>query len=310
MQKIKILSVNISKRKGTIKHPVNHINITLNGIKNDAHAGSGNRQVSLLGIESIELFSKIAGRKINFGEFAENITTEGLDLLNTQPLDRFICGNVILEVTQIGKKCHGNTCAIFKEVGDCIMPKQGIFCRVIKPGTIKADDIMIFKQKIFKVLIITLSDRASKGEYEDKSGPKIEELIKKFFNTINRNFDISTIIIPDEAEKLKLLILNAKKKKVALIITTGGTGIGKKDITVDTVKPMLDKEIPGIMEIIRIKYGQKNPNALLSRAVAGIIGESIIFTLPGSVRAVEEYLNEVFNVLEHLIYMLHGLDVH
>jgi len=98
--------------------------------------------------------------------------------------------------------------------------------------------------------------------------------------------------------------------KYDIIITTGGTGIGPKDFTPDVVKPMLEKEIPGIMEMIRMKYGQQKPNALVSRSVAGVIGETLVFTLPGSVKAVEEYMTEILTMLEHLIYMLHSLDFH
>ena len=95
-----------------------------------------------------------------------------------------------------------------------------------------------------------------------------------------------------------------------IIITTGGTGIGPRDITIETVAPLLTKEIPGIMEYIRIRYGTEKPNALLSRGVAGIIGKSLIYTLPGSVRAVEEYLTEILKSLKHTIYMQYGIDSH
>jgi len=95
-----------------------------------------------------------------------------------------------------------------------------------------------------------------------------------------------------------------------LILTTGGTGIGPRDITVDTVKPMLEKEIPGVMEYIRMKYGSSKPNALLSRGVAGIIGSCLIYTLPGSVRAVEEYMTVITSTLEHTFLMLYGIDTH
>jgi len=94
------------------------------------------------------------------------------------------------------------------------------------------------------------------------------------------------------------------------MITTGGTGIGQRDITVETVKPLLDKEIPGIMEAIRIKYGSQKPNALLSRGVAGLMNNTLVYTLPGSVKAVNEYMTEILKTLEHLIYMREGLDAH
>jgi len=161
----------------------------------------------------------------------------------------------------------------------------------------------------FQILIITLSDRASRGEYEDKSGPFIQEQIKFFFIKIKRKFQIDVEIIPDNAKILKSLLLKAKEK-YNIIFTTGGTGIGPRDITPDVVMPMLDKEIPGIMELIRVKFGQDKPNALLSRSIAGIIGISLIYTLPGSVKAVKEYLGEIFKTLEHLIYMQYNIDVH
>jgi len=137
---IKIRSTNISTEKGTIKKPISQIELNNCGVKDDAHAGNWHRQVSMLGTESFKKFSEIAGREIAFGEFAENITTEGMELFKTTPLDRFSNREIELEVTQIGKKCHGKGCAIFKEVGNCVMPAEGIFAKVIRHGTIKADD--------------------------------------------------------------------------------------------------------------------------------------------------------------------------
>ena len=144
MSKIKVLSVNISEEKGVIKKPVDQINITEKGIEQDAHAGDWHRQISLLGKESIDSFEKILGRKLEFGEFAENITTEGITLYNMKPGDKLNIGDVELEVTQIGKKCHGEGCAIFSQVGKCVMPKEGIFAKVIKTGSVKAGDEIIY----------------------------------------------------------------------------------------------------------------------------------------------------------------------
>ena len=104
MQTLEIVSVNISDRKGIIKHPVETIELNGQGVAEDAHRGNWNRQVSLLGTESIRKFEAEAVRKVNFGEFAENITTQGLELWKTRPLDRFRCGEIELEVTQIGKE--------------------------------------------------------------------------------------------------------------------------------------------------------------------------------------------------------------
>jgi molybdenum cofactor synthesis domain-containing protein len=161
----------------------------------------------------------------------------------------------------------------------------------------------------FEILIITLSDRAYKGEYEDLSGPKVQEMITEFFTSAGWSFNIKTTLIPDEADILKDLLMDTGHI-YNIIITTGGTGIGPRDITVETVTPLLSKEIPGIMEFIRIKYGTEKPGALLSRGVAGITGKSLIYTLPGSVRAVEEYMTEILKTLKHAIYMQYGVDKH
>ena len=138
-----------------------------------------------------------------------------------------------------------------------------------------------------EVLIITLSDRASRGEYEDLSGPRISVLVQEYFAHLNMKCTINKLVIPDNADELRNII-NVSGSNFNIIFTTGGTGIGPRDITVDTIKPMLTKEIPGIMEYIRVKYGKEKPNALLSRGVAGLIGMTLVYTLPGSVRAVNE----------------------
>ncbi|MCX6306239.1 MAG: molybdopterin-binding protein [Bacteroidetes bacterium] len=310
MLQIKITSVNISEQKGTIKKPVDQIELTHNGVRDDAHAGHWNRQVSLLGTESIAKFEAEANRQVMPGEFAENLTTTGMDLWTAHPLDRFTSGDIELEVTQIGKECHGTSCAIFKEVGNCVMPKEGIFCRVLSPGILKAAMELEYHPKMYRILVITLSDRASAGEYEDRSGPRIRELLKDFFGSQNLNHFIHSALLPDDPQKLEALLLQAKEELVDLVITTGGTGIGPRDFTTDVVRALLDKEIPGIMESIRMKYGADKPAALLSRSIAGVMGKSLLFTLPGSVKAVNEYMAEITRSLVHMIYMLHGLDSH
>lgn len=307
---MKVVSVNISEKKGTIKIPVESIELNDFGVQSDAHAGSWHRQVSLLASESIQKFTAQANRKINFGEFAENITTEGIELWLTHPLDRITIGEVELEVTQIGKECHGTSCAIFKEVGNCVMPKEGIFARVLRHGNVKAGDEMTYDPKIFKIQVITLSDRASRGEYEDRSGPRFAEHITNYFNETGWQCDVDITLIPDDAGELETLIAGFVNEGSDFIFTTGGTGIGPRDITVDTVKPMLDKEIPGVMELIRYKYGSLKPNALISRAVSGVIGSTLVYTLPGSVKAVDEYCAEILPTLKHSILMLHGIDAH
>lgn len=161
----------------------------------------------------------------------------------------------------------------------------------------------------FEVLIITLSDRAYRGKYQDLSGPRIKEKLEEFFKVQKWDSNIRIVLIPDDADALQKLITDAGNSS-NLIFTTGGTGIGPRDITVEAVKPLLSKEIPGVMEFIRIKYGAEKPNALLSRGVAGITGESLIYTLPGSLKAVDEYMSEIIKTLKHTVLMQYGIDSH
>jgi len=310
MEQIRIISVNISEKKGIVKSPVDQIVLNDDGIVGDAHAGQWHRQISLLGTDSIEKMQSATGGEYHFGAFAENITATGYPLYKMRPLDRLIGNEVHLEVTQIGKKCHGERCAIYKQTGDCIMPREGIFCRVIHGGALKAGDILEYKPKTIAIRIITVSDRASKGLYEDKSGPLLGTLVEGFFTEAGRKTAIGYSIVPDEAQELKMMVQKCVHEPADIIFTTGGTGIGPRDISPDVIGPMFDKEIPGIMEMIRVKYGMQFPNALVSRSMAGVIGRSLVFVLPGSPKAVNEYAGEIIRTLEHAILMLHGIDKH
>ena len=309
MSRIQIADVSISEKKGTIKRPVQEIQLTHKGIPHDAHAYMGNRQISLLGIESIEKYFQQTGKQIAHGEFAENITTQGMLLYHFKPLDRLINDSVELEVTQIGKECYGKGCAIYEEVGNCIMPQEGIFARTIKEGSLRKGDELVYLPRTIKVLALTLSDRAAQGIYPDKSGALLENLCSQHFEQIERTFSIDRQIIPDDRAQLQAAIQKATEN-YDITITTGSTGIGERDIAPDIIRPLLDKEIPGIMEMIRLKYGADKPKALLSRSVAGVKGKSLLFCLPGSPNAVREYLSEILPTVEHALYMLHGLDVH
>jgi len=136
----KVVSANISTETGTAKKSVTKITLDENGIVDDAHAGFKNRNVSVLSIESITAFNHKSGMNIQPGEFAENLTLKGVDLSKLKLGDQIKINEVILEVTQIGKECHGEGCAIFQKVGKCVMPTEGIFCRVLKSGSIQPGD--------------------------------------------------------------------------------------------------------------------------------------------------------------------------
>ena len=135
----KVIAVCISERKGTQKTEVPEIRLVPDwGIENDAHAGKWHRQVSLLAIEKIEAFRE-KGADVDFGAFGENIIVEGFDLRSLPVGTRFRIGDALLELTQIGKECHSH-CAIYHQVGDCIMPREGVFTVVLEGGVVKAGD--------------------------------------------------------------------------------------------------------------------------------------------------------------------------
>lgn len=136
----KVLAVCISEKKGEIKHPVEKAELKIDhGIVGDAHAGNWHRQISLLAIESVDKMRSNVPIELKPGDFAENILTEGIILHEIKIGTKLRIGETELELTQIGKQCH-NDCAIKKQVGMCVMPLEGVFCKVLKEGTIKAGD--------------------------------------------------------------------------------------------------------------------------------------------------------------------------
>jgi len=143
MKKGKVVAISISEEKGQKKHNIPEGELIENlGLKGDAHAEPGLRQVSLLAQESIEKMQKM-GLQVKAGDFAENITTSGLDLSRLKLKQRLSIGKEsIIEITQIGKICH-DRCEIYYRAGDCIMPKEGVFAKVIKGGKIRPGDEII-----------------------------------------------------------------------------------------------------------------------------------------------------------------------
>jgi molybdenum cofactor synthesis domain-containing protein len=153
---------------------------------------------------------------------------------------------------------------------------------------------------MIKIAILTLSDKGSKGERKDTSGPAIEKLVKKIRANV-----VSYDILPDNKAKIKRKLISLSKK-ADLILTTGGTGVSPSDVTPDATKEVISYEIPGIAEAMRAASLIKTPYAMISRAVAGVRGETLIINLPGSPKAVRENLSLILPVLVHAIEKIKG----
>jgi molybdenum cofactor synthesis domain-containing protein len=164
-------------------------------------------------------------------------------------------------------------------------------------------------EKVFKIKVITCSDRAYQGVYPDLSGPALISILDDHFNKQYKRVAIDYTLLPDDPEMLDQQI-RSMIPAYDLLFTTGGTGIGPRDFTVDVVRSFITREIPGIMELIRVKYGMMKPNAALSRGIAGLAGDCLVYTLPGSLKAVKEYMQEILGTLDHLYYMQKGYDLH
>ena len=153
---------------------------------------------------------------------------------------------------------------------------------------------------MIKVAILTLSDKGSKGERKDTSGPAIGKLVKKIDAEI-----VASEILPDEKALIKKKLISLCKK-ADLILTTGGTGVSPRDVTPDATREIIKYEIPGIAEAMRLKGLKKTLFAMISRAIAGVRGKTLIINLPGSPKAVKENLSAVLSIIPHTIEKIQG----
>ena len=281
----KILAICTSPRRGTVKTAVPSAVLTPEwGIVGDAHGGNWHRQVSMLSAEKIEAFRKKVW--VDYGAFGENLVVEGFDFRTLPVTSWFAIGDAVLEMTQIGKECH-NDCVIKQQTGECIMPREGVFARVIAGGEIRVGDEVTLlpppENPPLRAAVITLSDKGSRGE--------------------------ETLLLPDEAAALKTqLIRLADGRQVNLILTTGGTGFSPRDITPEATLAVADRNAPGIAEAMRYHSLSITPRGMLSRAASVLRGKTLIVNLPGSPKAVQENLEYILPSLEHGFRIAAGLD--
>ena len=298
-----VKAVCTSPAKGTAKKPAEKgVFIRDFGIENDAHAGKWHRQVSLLSYDSVQAFNQ-RGAGAADGDFGENVLVEGIDL-KALPVGTVLkAGTVTLRLTQIGKECHSD-CEIRRRTGDCIMPREGVFAEVLEGGEIRPGDSMEVQlpdaDRPFRAAVITLSDKASRGEREDASGPEAVRILKEAGYEI-----IETVLLPDEPELLKKALCRlADQRQADLVITSGGTGFSPRDRTPEATMAVADRNASGIAEYIRMKSMEVTSRAMLGRGVSVIRKGTLIINLPGSPKAVKESLEFVLGTLEHGIRVL------
>lgn len=297
----------ISEKKGTKKQEVLEAYLKEDwGLEGDAHAGRWHRQVSLLSLDKINAF-RDRGAEVVFGDFGENLIVEGFDFRSMPVGTRFRIGDALLEMSQIGKECHSH-CAIYQTMGDCIMPKEGVFAVVKEPGTIRVGDqvecLGTDPDRDLTAAVITLSDKGFRGEREDKSGPAIVEILEE-----NGYRIIETVLLPDDQPRIeKELIRLSDQRQVNLIVTTGGTGFAPTDVTPEATMKVATRNAPGIAEAIRAGSLEITRRAMLSREASVIRNQTLIVNLPGSPKAVKESLGFVVDQLDHGIRILTGRD--
>ena len=302
----KLLAICTSPRRGTVKTPVESAVLTPEwGIETDAHGGSWHRQVSLLSAEKIEQFRKKLW--VEYGAFGENLVVEGFDLRTLPVPSRLAVGGAVLELTQIGKECH-NDCAIRQKTGDCIMPREGVFARVVQGGIIRVGDPVTLlpppEELPLRAAVITLSDKGSQGKREDKSGPLAARMLTEAGYRVEE-----TLLLPDDAAALRAQLLRlADGRQVNLVLTTGGTGFSPRDVTPEATLAVADRNAPGIAEALRYHSLSITPRGMLSRGVSVLRGKTLIVNLPGSPKAVGEDLEYLLPVLEHGLRIAAGLD--
>jgi molybdenum cofactor synthesis domain-containing protein len=304
----RVEAICISIRRGEKKSPQPMARFVANhGIEGDAHAGSGHRQVSLLAVEDIAKVREGGLPGLKSGDFAENLVVSGVDLGALGLGSRLRLGSdTELTVTQLGKQCH-QRCAIYDQTGGCIMPRRGLFARVVRDGTVAAGDAVevleVVPREKLQAVILTVSDRCSRGEAVDTAGPAVGRLLESSLHA----HVYSTEIVPDDRDRIAGRLRHyGDGHSIDLVLAVGGTGFAPRDVTPEAVSAVIQRPTPGLDEAMRRASLDKTPMAMLSRAVSGIRNSTLIISLPGSERGAMENLQAILPALTHGLAKLRG----
>jgi len=299
-----LISINVGKIRGVPKHPVGEGVLTPDwGLKGDAHGGDWDRQISLFPLETMALVPKALRATFEDNAFSENLTVEGLppEILRVGTVLKI--GEAKIKILQIGKETFEPP-----ESGrPYIVSREGRFGRVLTEGHIKPGDIVeiveegAYEPDAPKLALITLSDKGSRGEREDISGRFLLWYATRMGGQV-----LFSDVIPDDKPVIKERLLKGIEAGGDLILTTGGTGLSPRDVTPDVTREVIDREVPGFAEAMRAESLKKTPHAMISRAVSGVAGKTLIINLPGSPKAVAECMEVIFPALRHAIDKLRG----
>lgn len=300
-----VIAVCTSAQRGTPKQNITSALFSPDcGITTDAHKGAWHRQVSLLSYDKVKAFQQTGNHPIDHGAFGENLVVEGVDFSALPVGTQLACGDVVLEITQIGKECHSH-CQIYHTMGDCIMPREGVFARVVTGGTISVGDHMTQLPTIHRptrCAVITLSDKGAQGTRTDLSGPLLVSMLEEFGYRVDE-----TLLLPDEQAQLEThLVRLADGRQMDLIFTTGGTGFAPRDRTPEATLAVATRNAFGIAEAIRAHSLTITPRAMLGRGVSVIRNQTLIINLGGSPKAVREGLSYILPTLSHAVELLRG----
>lgn len=304
-----VIAVCVAPCKGERKRAVERARLVEDhGLDGDAHAGPWHRQVSLLALSDIDDM-RDRGLELEPGDFGENLVVDGCGLERLGIGSRVAIADAELEITQIGKACHSR-CAIYHQTGDCIMPRAGVFARVVRGGEVEPGAPMRVLQAVHRAVIqaavVTVSDSAAAGIARDTSGPAVAELLETGLGSRVA----STAIVPDEQDQIAARLVDLSDRGLDIVVTTGGTGCAARDRTPEATLSVIHRDVPGLAEAMRAASAETTPNAWLQRGVCGIRGTTLIVNLPGSRRAATENLEVILPVLEHAVELLRGQTRH
>lgn len=299
----KVVAVCLAERRGTEKRPVDQgLLVRGHGLEGDAHAGTWHRQISLLGDEQIAVM-RAPGLELGPGAFGENLVTRGIDLDRLDVGRRLRVGSdAVLQLTQRGKECH-TRCRIYEAVGDCIMPRAGLFARVLRNGWVRPGDPVVLDPDLERLrwAAVTVAD----ADPAFDSG--LDGTVCGLLAAALGGPPVARLRSPGDLERLTAELCHLCDDELCdLVVTAGSHGLGPRDAAPEATLAVIDRDIPDLAGVMRALEESCAPQAEPSRAMAGRRGQSIIVSLVGTPRDVQAQLGAILPVLPLAVASVSG----